>query len=155
MNSIEFVAAVQENFLKVFPNGFFIARPLPLGGDVGITMSLTRELADCPHNIRDNDRMMMTFAIHGMKFGDSDEYTDKLIMEPYRSVISTIPRKQYYAMGHDKIPTRKTTNTPEKLLATLNKYIRAAGKQVLDLKALNEIYQQENIKEQYFEINVK
>lgn len=155
MNSIEFVAAVQENFLKVFPNGFFIARPLPMGGDVGITMSLTRELADCPHNIRDNDRMMMTFAIHGMKFGDSDEYTDKLIMEPYRSVISTIPRKQYYAMGHDKIPTRKTTNTPEKLLATLKKYIQAAGKQVLDLKALNEIYQQENIKEQYLEINVK
>lgn len=155
MNSIDFVAAVQANFLKVFPNGYFIARPLPLGGDVGITMGLTREQADCPHNIRDNDRMRMTFAIHGMKFGDSEEYNDKLMMEPYYSAISTIARKQYYAMGHDKIKTRKTTNTPEKLLATLNKYIQAAAQQVLDLKALNEIYQQENIKEQYFEINVK
>ena len=155
MNSIQFVAAVEKQFLSVFPNGFFIARPLPLGGDVGITMGLTREQADCPHNIRDNDRMRMMFAIHGMKFGDTESYDDKLLMEPYYSAISTIARKQYYAMGHDKIKTRKTTNTPEKLLTTLSKYINDAAKQVLDLKALNEIYQQENIKEQYFEINVK
>lgn len=154
MNSIQFVEAIEKEFLSVFPNGYFVARPLPLGGDVGITMGLTREQADCPHNIRDNDRMRMTFAIHGMKFGDSEDYNDKLIMEPYYSAISTIPRKPYYAMGHDKIKTRKTTNTPEKLIVTLSKYIKTAGQQVKELAEVNEIYQQQNIKEQYLEINV-
>lgn len=155
MNSIEFVAAVEAEFKKVFPNGFFIARPLPLGGDVGITMSLTGDVADCPARLRDNDRMMMTFAFHTLKFGDQENCDYTLLMEPYRSYINTIPESKYYAMGKEKIKTRKTNNTLDKLLVTVKKYINTAGKQVLDLKAKNEIYQQENIKEQYFEINVK
>lgn len=155
MNSIQFVESLKAQFLAVFPNGYFNVKPLPLGGDVGIVMGLTSEQKDCPHNIRENDRMRMVFAIHGMKFGSDEEYTEKLEMEPYYSAISTIPVSQYYAMGHEKIKTRKTTNTPDKLLVTLNKYIQAAGKQVLDLKAKDAIYQQENIKEQYLEINVK
>lgn len=153
MNSIQFVESVKTHFLKVFPNGYFEAKKL-FGGDVSIVMGLTRDQVDCPHNIRDNDRMRMIFAVHGMQFNSTEDVSNKVQLEPYYSAISTIPRLQYNAMGHDKIKTRKTTNTPDKLLATLTKYINNAGEMVLDLKAKNEIYRQEEMKEKYFEINL-
>lgn len=155
MNSKEFTAKVTAAFLAVFPNGWVHVGRLALGGDVCMAFGLTREQKDCSSNIRENDTMRMTFAIHGMKFGSDNNLTDKLEMEPYYSAISTIPRKKYYAMGHDKIKTRKTTNTPEKLLETLTRYFNAAGGQVKTLAESNELYNQERIKPEYLEINVK
>lgn len=155
MNSKDFTTKVTAAFLAVFPNGWVHIKPLPLGGDVGICFGLTRDLEDVSAHIRENDTMRMTFAIHGMKFGSDNNITEKLEMEPYYSAISTIPRKQYYAMGHDKIKTRKTTNTPEKLLETLTRYFKAAGVQVQTLAKANELYNQDRIKPAYLEINVK
>lgn len=154
MNSKEFTAKVTAAFLAVFPNGWVSVRPLPLGGDVGMSFGLTRDLEDVSARIRENDTMRMTFAIHGMKFGSDHDITDKLEMEPYYAAISTIPRKQYYAMGHDKIKVRKTTNTPEKLVETLTRYFKAAGVQVQTLAKANELYNQEKIKSEYLEINL-
>lgn len=154
MNSQDFQNKVTAAFLAVFPNGYVRMSPLPLGGDLGMSFYMTREQKDCPHNIRDNDIMKMIFAVHGMKFAGTEEITEKLEMEPYYTSITTIPESQYYAQGREKIKTRKTTNTPEKLLETLTRYFKAAGKQVQDLAADNKLINQTKIKPEYLEINL-
>lgn len=154
MTPAKFEIEVGKAFKAVFPNGYIHVGKV-FTGDLCIQMCMTGDLADVPHRIRENDTMRMTFTFHGMQYTSQDDITDKIEMEPYYSSICTIPVSQYYAMGHEKIKTRKTTNTPEKLLATIKKYINAAGVQVLALKEKNEIYQQDQIKSKYFEINVK
>ena len=155
MNSVDFASQTIAQFKSVFPNGFVNTRKL-FGGDIGITLSLTEDLEDCPHRIRENDRMILSFVVHDLPYGSEDDQADrKFELEFYRSHISTIPVSDYYAMGHQKIKTRKSTNTLPKLLVTLAKYYNTAGLDVLALVAENKIYYQDQMKQKYFEINAK
>jgi hypothetical protein len=155
MNTLQFADKATQQFKAVFPNGFVQTRKL-FSGDIGFTFSLTEDIKDCPHQIRENDRMMLSFVVHDLPFGsDVDQGESKFELEFYRSHISTIPVSHYYAMGHQKIKTRKGTNTLDKLLKTLDKYFKLAGSDVLALVAENKIYQQDQMNTKYFEINVK
>lgn len=151
MQAIQFAEQVKATFHKHFPNGYINISSFFDRKGACIKAGLISDIADQPHNIRDNDPMRLVLAIHeniilqdGFELGDS-----KLLIEIDGNSLSIKPTERHMAMGREKIPARKINNTPEKALVALDKLFAKAKEIVTTQAAANNIYGQDRIPAKY------
>lgn len=153
MNAQEFQAAAIAAFKKQFPNGYAKASKLALGSGVCLSFGLIGKLDDQISKIRENDPMRLMFFIHDDFIFDSEEQiTGKLVLENERSSFSTLPDSPYYAMGCKKVTFRKATNTPEKLIKSLEKHFTKMKEAIIAERDINNIYNQQGIPVIYLDL---
>lgn len=153
MNAKEFQAAAIAAFKKQFPNGYAKVTKLALGGGACLSFGLIGKLDDQISKIRENDPMHLMFFIHDNFTPDSEEQiAGKLVLENERSSFDTLPDSPYYAMGCKKVTFRKATNTPEKLIKSLEKHFAKMKEAIIAERDINNIYNQQGIPAIYLDL---
>ena len=150
MKAIEFKNKVAASFAKYFPNGFTDATKMDIDNGTHFCVGMIGKIEGQLHSLKMNDPLTIRFAIEDLPFnGEDDLGNAKLVVEFNGSTLSTKPVSQYKAMDREKIPARKLTNTPEKVLAALDKYFAKVHDTVKAQAAIGNIYSQERIPSQY------
>lgn len=152
MKAIEFQNKAREVFLKYFPNGYFRATGLCLGGGVHLAGGLIDNAREITAVVRERDPMNISIFIHdGITFNDSEIELGELVLEFGSSSLSVIPDNPqlYYSQTH-KIKSRKIKGEPEKALEALDKYFKRAKDEVKEQAALNRIKLQDQFESKYF-----
>ncbi len=137
----EFNKSVQDNYKKIFKNGWIQSQTRDSLGEehIVIKFGLT-PLSAVSHGIIENDPMYHTLFIHGNKDFSKSE------LEAVQSGLMTKPEKgSYLAMKRVKTKLRKTKGDLSKLDKTLNTFFSRLGVLVKDQK--QNIHNYENYKE--------
>lgn len=152
MKAKEFQDKARETFLKYFPNGYFRASGLCLGGGVHLAGGLIASATVHTPVIRSNDPLNISIFIHdGIKYNDEETDLGDLVLEFDHSTVSVNPdNPNFYAQSH-KIKARKIKGDPVKVLAALDKYYKRAKEEVQEQAALNRIKNQDQIDSKYFD----
>ena len=94
-----------------------------LGKTVFIDCYLAKDKTEFPNNIVQNDPMKVTFAITVPNDITVDDYLpDVITIESYQRCYATKPENKYLYCDLKKVPFRKTTGDPDKVLKTLDKF---------------------------------
>lgn len=154
MNAVELDSKIKETFKKYFPNGFIGSSSYAMNGGMYWKAGLIGDVKDCSGGYRVNDILTYTFGIHHDGLYDStDEIKGKLIVEFIENSFVTNPEPgSYLAMGRIKVPGRKITNTPEKILKVLDKYFSECRDMIKVQIENNNLYYQERIPKKYLEL---
>lgn len=136
----EFISQVKEIYSKYFPNSECYARNLKtLGMEyIRIGWFLSADASECPHNIRTNDLLHVDFTIDLEDNTESGKLYEMWTYDNSHKNIGYMPStitleindkimfckadRRNMAYSYINFPFRKTTGTPEKILATLDKY---------------------------------
>ena len=136
----EFITRVKEIYAKYFPNSECVARNLKtLGMEyIRIGWFLSADASECSHNIRTNDLLHVDFTIdledntesgklyEMWTYDNSHKNTgympNTIVLEVNDKIMFCKADRRNMAYSHINFPFRKTTGTPEKILATLDTY---------------------------------
>lgn len=136
----EFIAKVKEIYAKYFPDSECVAKNLKtLGMEyIRIGWFLSADASECPHNIRLNDLLHVAFTIdledntesgkmyEMWTYDNSQKNTGympgTITLEVNDKIMYCKSDSRYMAYSSINFPFRKTTGSPEKILATLDKY---------------------------------
>lgn len=133
-------------FKTVFPNGYINVSNGVLGGEsLYVTIGLIANRDDCSNRIRENDPMLSNFVVTGT-----------VIESGLRgSSLSTKPQAgSYLAMGRVRFAFRKIKGKDEAdMIAKWLKFLNAAKHDVIVERNANNIYNQENIKSEYLQLD--
>lgn len=146
----EFISEVKHIYNEYFPNSECFARNLKTMGMeyIQIRWYLSADRSECPHNIRDNDLFWINFNIdiedntesggiyEVRTYDNSTRNTGympaTITLDVYDKSVLRTPEVSYMAYSRINLPFRKTTGTPEKILATLRKYAQKLHDVVAD-----------------------
>lgn len=146
----EFLDEAKRIYNEYFPNSECIAVNRKVMGMeyIQITWLLSSDVSECISNIRDNDMFFISFNIdikdttesgrlYDVAIRDNSSTNDRLMppmitMEVMRKSYLTKPDISYMAYGRRELPFRKTKGTPEKILATLEKYAKKLHDQLVE-----------------------
>lgn len=150
MSIEEFIIRVKEIYNKYFPNSECYAQNLrTLGMEyIRIQWYLSADRSECPHNIRQNDLLSVTFTIDledNTKSGEIYEMwtydnshknqgimPDAIVLEVDDKIMYCKADDRYMAYSYINFPFRKTKGSPEKILATLDKYANVVHTKVVE-----------------------
>lgn len=136
----EFIDQVKQIYNEYFPNSECVAQNRKIMGleYLMIRWYISKDISEVAHNIRDNDMLHITFNIdledntesgrmYNVSIYDNSNKNDMpmpgtITLEVQDNMYFIAPENQYLAYSHRKLPFRKTTGTPEKILSTLKKY---------------------------------
>lgn len=153
----EFLSQVKTTYNKYFPDSeCYAGNHRTLGMEyIRIQWYLSRDKSECPHSIRMNDLFHIAFTIDledNTKSGQVYEmwtydnsakntgYMPNLItLDINDKVVFCKAKNPYMAYDYINLPYRKTTGTPEKILATLDKYANKLYTVVSELLANGDI----------------
>lgn len=151
MNAKQFQESVRETFKKHFPNGYINVSKLALGGGVHIGCGMIGHESGWLSRERMNDPLVISLFIHdNYSFNDETTELPKLIMEFAGSYVKVVSTNPHLASESHKIPARKLTQDPVKLIASLDKYFLKCSEVIKELGAENKIAYQSTIPEQYY-----
>lgn len=137
---------MQEIYLKHIPNGHSNMRVRNIIGLFGnVSVGMIRELADCPHNIRDNDKAFGSYSLY-------IDHGTMTLSKTYHS-ISEVPRLKYCAMHLEKVPFRKIKdNDLEKFLIKWENHVIKFKQQLIESIRANRIYNQKEVEDIYLKL---
>jgi len=153
----EFLSQVKAIYSKYFPDSeCYAGNQRTLGMEyIRIHWYLSKDKSECPHNIRMNDLLHIAFTIdledntESGKLYEMWTYDNSAKNTGYMPSIITLDvndkvifckaKRQYMAYDSVSLPFRKTTGSPEKILATLDKYANKLYTIVSELLANGEI----------------
>jgi hypothetical protein len=136
----EFIAQAKQIYNEYFPNSECIAGNRRLFGleYIIIDWLLSADVTECANNIRQNDMFHIAFSIdledntesgkaYEVTIYDNSKRNDMpmpsiVTMDVMHKSYTTKPENKYMVYGRKALPFRKTTGSPEKILATLRKY---------------------------------
>lgn len=157
MNTKQFAEQVEQSFKRYFPNGYFFYNSGCLGNEsIYFKCGMIKDIKDQPNQIRDNDKLHLSLWIFdnvNLKDDSFDISNTKLVIEDrHGACVYTNPPNSYYAMGRTKIPFRKMTNTPDKLLVLLDKFFKKARDIIKIEIDNNNLYNQKDIPQKYLDL---
>lgn len=144
MTYSEFKNKVTEMYKVEFPNSAVAFNIGSLGRDsFFITFYLAGNQSEFPNRIAQNDLFNISFQVlqnidryeDGIEIKDDAELPDTLILDAFDKSILTKPDNKYMAYGSVSLPFRKTTGNADKIINTLQKYIKLVKSKVTDLVA--------------------
>ena len=120
----DFLEAVTEKYKIYFNECICDARLVRcLGKTIFIDCYLAKDKTEFQNNIVQNDPMKVTFAITVPDDITVDDYLpDVITIESYQRCYTTKPENKYLCYDLKKVPFRKTTGDPDKILKTLDKF---------------------------------
>ena len=120
----DFLEAVTEKYKIYFNDCMCIARVVNcLGAVIFIDCYLAKNKTEFPNNISHNDPMKVSFKIDIPKGTTADDYLpDTVMIECYDKCYAVKPENKYLYCDLKKVPFRKTTGDPDKILKTLDKF---------------------------------
>lgn len=138
---------LEMHYDVVFPNGFSRVSNNFMGGENAFfTFGLIDNQQDCSSNIRDNDIGFGKFSLR--------IENDMLVLERSFHALTCLPTDKYCALSHQKVSYRKIkAKNYDELVTKFDKYLTKFVSLVNEKKAANEIYNQKNYDERYFEFN--
>lgn len=153
MKFLEFKDKIKEIYSSKFPNSICNISLGSLGRDTAyIKWYLMKDSSEVSGGIAGNDLFHIMFILETeqeVDLLDDTELPEKIILSVHQNSITTKPTNQYMAYGSTKLPFRKTTNTPEKILSTLQKYVD------ITYKTLDELYDLDVIPDSFKELVTK
>jgi hypothetical protein len=151
----EFTEQIKQNWRKQFPESKifidFLAEAYP---NIYIRCYIAKDNAETFNKIMENDMLNIKFFVYKDDDGNSAELTaktknneidKKIVLEVVGKSYSIKPKNKFFVYGHINLPFRKTRNTPEKIIAKLDKYFAMIKKDLEESLANDLIH--ENHKE--------
>lgn len=132
MKYSEFKEQVIQSYHKEFPNSLCSVSTSSLGKDsIFVQWYLANDKSEEPNNYFDNDMFRIIFFItdatkasyeNRESINEDTELPENLIMEISHNSVLTKPDNKYMAYSSISLPFRKTKGSPEKIIATLERY---------------------------------
>lgn len=136
---------IKERYAEIFAGACVVRKYACLGKHIVIDCYLGEAQGG---TISDNDMLKVSFNIDlpdNFNY-DTDELPEKLTMESWHNHYLIEPENKYLAYGSRKVPYRKTTGTPEKLITATAKFF----KKMYNL--IREDYDKGNIHKNYIKV---
>lgn len=130
----ELTSEIESTFKKYFPNSFINARHSKgISNSIMVTIALAQDKMEAPNKIIDNDPMLANFAIHmnSSQIDDSGNFTgEPLVIERFRG--SGLSWHGPSGFNRIKVPFRKTTGDPSKIIKALDTHFQRLKSAVKD-----------------------
>ena len=135
---------LKKVILKHFPKSMAQAKfSKSLVPSVVVWFTIGKDKSEYPSGIYDNDPVLQMFMIYG--FSKDGRPSDKIQLEQHRGGGFTIKpvKNKYMAYETHKVKLRKTTGTPQKIIATMDKYFAKLKAELKkNLSAMTDEHQQ-------------
>jgi len=134
----QFQKTLEPIFRKHFPNGFFNVTSTALsdGKSIWVVCGIIDKLADETNRIRQNDPLTCTFNIN---FLDDDTY--ELLNRHISFAVK--PKKQFMAMGREKVAFRKTTGDEKKIATAFERSMKKVRAKFDEILKNDDLYKQD------------
>ena len=135
----QFQKSLEPIFRKQFPNGFFNVSSTALsdGKSIWVVCGVIDKLADETNHIRQNDPLTFTFNINLL-----DEETYELLNRHGIS-FSVKPKKQFMAMGQEKVSFRKTTGDEKKIAVAVERTMKKVRAKFDEILKIDDLFKQD------------
>ena len=136
-NANDMCLAIEEQVKRIFPDSMAnVGFSNNLMSSITLYFTLGKDKSEYINGYWDNDPAKTIFHISGKvieDIKDDGEITGPLSCEMLTGSIYTKPPKDsYLAMGRIKVPYRKTTGTPEKIIESIKKHFTNLKKTLQD-----------------------
>ena len=125
MNFIEFKKNILEEYKKYFPNSLcevYIFRGF--GKMISIHFRLASSAAECASGIIVNDCFYVSFTADlPNNYKESDNLPDNIVLECGARSYRVKPKNKYLYCDYKKVPFRKVSGDPEKVLKAIKIFI--------------------------------
>lgn len=116
-----------DAYHSVLPNCGCVVSKGALGRDTFfITFYLANDKSEFPNGIAQNDLFNIDFYVtpdsRDVNLDIDSKLPETLTLEVNNNTITTTPTNQYMAYGSERVPLRKVSGTPEKIVQTITKY---------------------------------
>lgn len=151
MKIYEFMQQIEQNWRKHFPESKifidFLAEAYP---NIYIRCYIAKDNTETFNKIMENDILNIKFFVYKDNNGDSTELTakkknneidKKIVLEVVGKSYPIKPKNKFFAYEHINLPFRKTRNTPEKIIAKLDKYFAMIKKDLEESLANDLIHE--------------
>lgn len=140
-SAAELASEIETTFKKYFPNSFIKSRyDVNIGKSVMVTIALAKDKTEATNKILDNDPMLANFAVHldPNQIDDTGNFTgEPLVVERFRG--SGLSWHGPDGFNRVKVPFRKTTGDPSKIIKALDTHFQRLKAAVKDnVEALNQ-----------------
>lgn len=140
MTAGEFIDQVKSIYGQYFPNSECYAQNLKVMGMeyIQIKWYLSKDASECAYNIRQNDLLSVAFNIdlldttesgrvYEMSIYDNSDANDvsmpsTITLDVMEKYFWVAPADSNYVYEGKRLPYRKTTGSPEKILSVLDRY---------------------------------
>lgn len=123
----ELKTQIESAYHSVFPNSMCLVNKGALGKDTFfITFYLAGDKSEFPNGIAMNDAFNIDFYVtpnnRDVELDIDQKLPETLTIEVGHNSILTTPDSPYMAYGSERVPLRKVSGTPEKIVQTITKY---------------------------------
>jgi hypothetical protein len=144
----EYVNALDKTIRKIFPKSYIhVKYNNSLYSSISISFALGKDKNEWVSGYIDNDTAWQRFSIDnkGKDLSEDPTLPEFITVDTKSNSFTVKPEKDsYMAFGRVKVPFRKTTGTPDKVLKYIEKYFILLKKMLQDNK--------DNIPEEHLEL---
>lgn len=135
---------IEDAYHSVFPNSACSVSKGALGKDTFfVTFYLAGDNSEFPNGISQNDLFHIDFYVspdnRDVNLDIDSKLPETLTLEVNNNTILTTPDNPYMAYGSVRVPLRKVSGTPEKIVQTITKYAQKTKEVLNKLVADNKI----------------